>query len=83
MNAVHEIPAGVTENKYSPNISTPPLLISWEISTPPVLISQEIYTPLGKKVLPRRALRDGKEKNNALSLTTKITYIRYFVPTFI
>ena len=56
--------ADVTENKYSPKISTPQVLISWEISTPPELISREICTPLGKKVLPRRALRDGEEKNN-------------------
>ena len=56
--------SGVTENKYSPKISTPPVLISWEISTPPVLISRKICTPLGKKVLPRRALRDEKEKHN-------------------
>ena len=44
--------AGVTENKYSPKISTPPVLISWDISTPPVLISREIGTPLGKKYSP-------------------------------
>ena len=39
---------GVTENKYSPKINTPLILISQEISTLPVLISREISTPLGK-----------------------------------
>ena len=34
---------GVTENEYSPKISTPPVLISRGISTPPVLISREIW----------------------------------------
>ena len=72
--------AGVTENKYSPKISTPPVLISWEISTPPVLISREICTPLGKKVLPRRALRDGKERNNLCPWRLKLPILDILYP---
>ena len=60
--------AGVTENKYSPNISTPP-----------VHISREIGTPLGIKVLPGRALRKGII---FVFGDYRITYIRYFVPNF-
>ena len=73
--ADHRSLSGVTENKYSLKISTPPVLIfreisthpvliSWEISTHPVLISREICTPLEKKVLPRRARIDRTERNN-------------------
>ena len=76
----HSLLAGVTENKYSPKISTPPILISWEICTPPVLISREICTPLGKKVLLKRALRDGKERNNLFLWRLKLLILNILHP---
>ena len=54
------VAAGVTENKYSLKISTPPVLISWEISTP-TYFPGNIYSPREKST-PQARTKGWKRK---------------------